>query len=212
MAELPDRRTRKKQRTHLAIQDAAFELFAERGYRETTIRAIADRADVAPRTVTVHFATKEELLFDGEPFRLESLAAALSARGPKESALDTLCDWMASTMNRLESENAEVNDRFWERRAQRAHIINAEPGLRGRARAAYYDLERVLADAIGKDIGQAGTALVPRLAALTAVAGLRDLYETDELRALPAPPTAAGLLALVDRVIAFTRAGITGST
>ena len=211
MAELPDRRTRKKQRTHLAIQDAAFELFAERGYRETTIRAIADRADVAPRTVTVHFATKEELLFNGEPFRLESLAAALSARGPKESALDTLCDWMASTMNRLESENAEVNDRFWERRAQRAHIINAEPGLRGRARAAYYDLERVLADAIGKDIGQAGTALVPRLAALTAVAGLRDLYETDELRARPSPPTAAGLLALVDRVIAFTRAGISGS-
>src|SRR6478736_4195805 len=179
MAEPVDRRTRKKRRTHLAIQDAAFELFAERGYRETTIRAIADRADVAPRTVTVHFATKEELLFDTEPFRVESLAAVL-------------------------------NDRFWERRAQRAHIINAEPGLRGRARAGYYEFERVLAEAIGADLGQAGTALVPRLAALAAVAGLRDLYETDELRALPSPPTAAGLLTLVDRVVAFTRAGIAG--
>jgi len=52
---------------------------------------------------------------------------------------------------------------------------------------------------------------VPRLAALTAVAGLRDVYETDELRALPSPPTAAGLLALVDRVIAFTDAGIRSS-
>ena len=60
------------------------------------------------------------------------------------------------------------------------------------------------------DLGQAGTALVPRLAALTAVAGLRDLYQTDELRALPSP-TAAGLLALVDRVIAFTRAGISST-
>src|SRR6185312_13242028 len=98
MAESPDRRTRKKRRTHLAIQDAAFELFAERGYRETTIRAIADRADVAPRTVTVHFATKEELLFDGEPFRLESLTAALNTRGPQESALDSLRNWMAATM------------------------------------------------------------------------------------------------------------------
>ena len=212
MAEPVDRRTRKKQRTHLAIQDAAFELFAERGYRETTIRAIADKADVAPRTVTVHFATKEELLFDDEPFRLVSLAAALDARGPQESALDTLRNWMASTMNHLETENADPSNRFWERRAQRARIINAEPGLRGRARAGYYELERALADAIGTDIGQAGTALVPRLAALTAVAGLRDLYETDELRALPAPPAAAGLLALVDRVIAFTRAGIAGST
>ena len=212
MAESVDRRTRKRQRTHLAIQDAAFELFAERGYRDTTIRAIADRADVAPRTVTVHFATKEELLFDLEPFRVESLAAALNGRGPQESALDCLRTWMADTMRQLESENTQLRGRFWERRAQRAHIINAEPGLRGRARAGYYELERVLADAIGTDLGQAGTALVPRLAALTAVSGLRDLYETDELRALPSPPTAAGLLALVDRVIAFTRAGIASST
>src|SRR5437899_7528520 len=149
MAEPVDRRMRKKQRTHLAIQDAAFELFAERGYRETTIRAIADRADVAPRTVTVHFATKEELLFDTEPFRLESLAATLTARGPRESALDTLRNWMAATMSQLESEPTRPSDRFWERRAPRAHIINAEPALRGRARAAYYGFERVLADAIG---------------------------------------------------------------
>jgi len=212
MAEPVDRRTRKKQRTHLAIQDAAFALFAERGYRETTIKAIADRADVAPRTVTVHFATKEELLFDVEPFRSESLAAALGARGPAESTLDTLRCWMAATMSQLESENPELSRRFWERRAQRARIINAEPGLRGRARAAYHELERVLADAIGADLGQSGTALLPRVAALTAVAGLRDLYETDELRALPSPPTAAGLLVLVDRVIAFTRAGIAGSS
>ena len=63
-----DRRERKKLRTREAIQNAAFELFAERGYRETTIREIAERADVAPRTVTVHFPTKEELLFDYEPF------------------------------------------------------------------------------------------------------------------------------------------------
>src|SRR4029078_12953500 len=103
MAEPVDPPTRKKQRTRVAIQDAAFELFAERGYRDTTIRAIADRADVAPRTVTAHFATKEELWCDAEPFRPESLAAALNARRPKESALDTLREWMASTMNDLES-------------------------------------------------------------------------------------------------------------
>src|SRR5689334_2222366 len=152
MAEPVDRRTRKKRRTHVAIQDAAFELFAERGYRDATIRSIADRADVAPRTVTVHFATKEELLFDAEPFRAESLAAALDARGPTESALDALRTWMAATMHQIETDNSDVSDRFWERRAQRAHIINAEPALRGRARAAYYELERVLADAIGADL------------------------------------------------------------
>jgi AcrR family transcriptional regulator len=210
MAETLDRRERKKQRTRLAIQDGAFELFAERGYRETTINAIADRADVAPRTVTVHFPTKEELLFDAEPFTLESLIAVLEARGPDESALDALRAWMASTMTALDS--AESSGRVWERRALRAHIINTEPELRGRARAGYYEFERVVADAIGKDLRQPGTALVPRLVALTAVSGLRELYETDEAIALAFPPTAADLLALVDRVIAFTQAGIDGST
>ena len=62
---------------------------------------------------------------------------ALDARGPDESALDTLRSWMATTMNQLESDNADLSSRFWERRAQRAHIINGEPGLRGRARAGY---------------------------------------------------------------------------
>src|SRR5690242_21708947 len=101
MAEPVDRRTRKKQRTRLAIQDAAFDLFAERGYRDTTINAIADRADVAPRTVTVHFPTKEELLFDVQPFTLRGLVDALAARTQHECALDALREWMASTMSEL---------------------------------------------------------------------------------------------------------------
>ena len=209
MAEAPDRRERNKQRTRLAIQNAAFELFAEYGYRETTIKAIADKADVAPRTVTVHFPTKEELLFDAEPFNLESLVAFLEARDPHKSALDALRDWMASTMIDLDS--GESSGRVWERRALRAHIINAEPELRGRARAGYHEFERVLADAIGNDLSQPGTALTPRLAALTAVTGLRELYETNEAESLPSPPAAADLLALVDRVIAFTQAGVDGS-
>jgi len=206
MDERPDRRARKRQRTRQAIQDAAFELFAERGYRDTTINAIADRADVAPRTVTVHFPTKEELLFDAEPFTLETLTAALEARAPHESALETLRAWMAGTIAALDS--VESSGQVWERRALRAHIINAEPELRGRARAGYGEFERVLADEIGRDLGQPGTALAPRLAALTAVTGLRELYETEEARSLSSPPLAADLLELVDRVIAFARTGL----
>jgi hypothetical protein len=117
---------------------------------------------------------------------------------------------MASTMSELDS--AELNGRFWERRARRARIINAEPELRGRARAGYYEFERTLAYAIGHDVGQPGNALTPRLAALAAVAGLREIYETEEARSLSPPLTASDLLALVDRVIAFVRSGIEAST
>ena len=209
-----DRQQRRKRRTRQAIQTAALELFAERGYRETTINDIAERADVAPRTVTVHFPAKDELLFDAEPFTLDSLSTRLAAREPGEPALQALRDWMASTMAQAETNETNESDldgRFWERRALRAHIINTEPELRGRARASYYPFERVLAEAIGKDLGQSANSLIPRLAALSAVAGLRELYESDEAQALAAPPNAAELLKLVDTVIRFTQAGTDGT-
>jgi AcrR family transcriptional regulator len=209
-AEQVDRQERRKRRTRQAIQTAALELFAERGYRETTISDIAERADVAPRTVTVHFPAKEELLFDAEPFTLESLSERLAARLPHESALDTLRGWMATTMKEAQTSVSEHDQRFWERRALRAHIIDSEPELRGRARASYYPFERVLAGAIGEDLSKSGNSLIPRLAAFSAVAGLRELYESDEAQALAAPPNAAELLELVDMVIRFAQAGIEG--
>jgi AcrR family transcriptional regulator len=207
-----DRRERRKLRTRQAIQNAAFALFAERGYRETTIAAIAERADVAPRTVTVHFPTKEELLFEYEPFGLESLTERLRSRRPGKTALEALREWMATTMTTVEYVDGRLDETFWQRRALRARVIRAEPELRGRARAGYYEFERVLADAIGDDLGLAGTALIPRVAALTAVTGLREIYESDEARALEPTPTVSDLLALVDQVIAFTQAGVNTAT
>jgi AcrR family transcriptional regulator len=210
-SEQVDRQERRKRRTRQAIQAAAIELFAERGYRETTISDIAERADVAPRTVTVHFPAKEELLFDAEPFTLDSLKERLAARGPHESALEALRDWMATTMTGAQANGSEPDRRFWERRALRAHIIDAEPELRGRARAGYYPFERAIAEAIGNDLGLSANGLIPRLAALAAVAGLRELYESDEAQALAAPPNAAELLKLVDTVIRFAQAGTDGA-
>ena len=46
---------------------------------------------------------------------------------------------------------------------------------------------------------------------MSAVAGLRELYESDEAQALAAPPNAAELLKLVDSVIRFVQAGLEGS-
>src|ERR1700691_2842872 len=199
-AEVADRQERRKRRTRQAIQAAALELFAERGYRDTTINDIAERADVAPRTVTVHFPAKEELLFDADPFTLDSLSERLATRPPHESALEALRDWMAATMTAAETAGTELD----------ARIITTEPELRGRARASYYPFERVLAEAIGRDLGQPANSLIPRLAALSAVAGLRELYESDEAQALAAPPSAAELLRLADTVIRFVQAGLEG--
>jgi len=59
----PSLRQRKKDATHQAISDAAWDLFAEKGYEETSVNDIAERANVAPRTFFRYFPTKEDVVY-----------------------------------------------------------------------------------------------------------------------------------------------------
>ena len=201
------RRERKKARTRAHIREAALDLFVSQGYRETTIAQIAARADVATRTVTLHFPAKDDLLFADDPFTPESLRARLSSRQP-ESTLDAVRGWMHATMRDLDERDRESGvdpAHIWQRRALRADLLMADDDLRGRARAGYRDLELLIAAGIGDDLGVPADALLPRLAAVTVVAGLREIYVTREGRARPATSELAGL---VDEVLAFAEAGL----
>jgi AcrR family transcriptional regulator len=55
-------RERKKRRTREAVRVAAFRLFEENGYSDTTIEQIAEAADVSPRTFFRYFPNKAALL------------------------------------------------------------------------------------------------------------------------------------------------------
>ena len=87
------------------------------------------------------------------------------------------------------------------------------------ARTPYQQEARALAERLVGElleaeeivIGMPLYSLIPRLAALSAVAGLRELYESDEAQSLAAPPDAAELLKLVDTVIRFAQAGTNGA-
>ncbi|MEV6443187.1 helix-turn-helix domain-containing protein [Amycolatopsis sp. NPDC051716] len=201
------RRERKKAETRTRIREAALDLFASQGYRETTIAQIAARADVATRTVTLHFPAKDDLLFADDPFTPESLEERLRAR-KAESTLDAVGDWMRATMREL-----DVRDHgsgldpahIWQRRALRAGLLMADDDLRGRARAGYRDLELLIAAGIGEDIGLPADALLPRLAAVTVVTGLREIYVTREGQSRSAT---SELSDLVGEVLAFARAGL----
>jgi hypothetical protein len=118
---------------------------------------------------------------------------------------------MTQTMQEIGTEAPETQLRVWQRRAIRAQVISADEQLRARARAAYYPYEELLAHHIARDLGQPADSLIPRLAAITAVTGLRELYQTREARTDGATDTTADLLPLVDQVLAFARAGIAGT-
>ena len=73
------------------LQQAAMELFAERGYAEVTIAEIADRAGLTKRSFFNHFADKREVLFAGakdfEDSAIKHLAEAADDLAPIDAAV-----------------------------------------------------------------------------------------------------------------------------
>ena len=61
MSLMPPWKIEKSERTRSAIEDAARQLFAERGYERTTIREIAALAQIDPALVIRYFGSKDEL-------------------------------------------------------------------------------------------------------------------------------------------------------
>jgi AcrR family transcriptional regulator len=70
------------------LQRAAFELFAERGFEQTTVAAIAGRAGLTERTFFRYFTDKREVLFAGQEELTARMAEALAAAPPELAALD----------------------------------------------------------------------------------------------------------------------------
>src|ERR1700761_6608090 len=59
------------------LREAAMELFGERGYEQTTVAEIAERAGVTERTFFRYFSDKREVLFAGGESLKEFLLAKL---------------------------------------------------------------------------------------------------------------------------------------
>jgi AcrR family transcriptional regulator len=213
MTETATRHERKRQRTRALIRETAWELFAARGYDATTIKAIADAADVAPRTVTVHFPAKDDLLFaDDDYFGAERLERRLAARPAGQPALEAVRQWMIETIGDISASRADRASLYWRARALRARLIGENDRLRGLARASYATAERILAAAIADDLNAEADALAPRLAAASAVTGLRELYDSREARSLGPEPTGGDLIQLVSEVIDYASAGLAAVT
>lgn len=197
-------RERKKRETNQAIQKAALRLFARRGYAATTVSDIAQAADVSPRTVALHFPSKEDLLFPDDAI-YETLASRLADRRAGESALDALRGWIAERLEEQASE--EDRRRDWRLTRTRRAIIEGDPTLRQRERGHLDRAERLIAAAVGEDLGAPPDALVPQITAAAAVAVLTMLGRSQRGGAEDPPSVQEGL-ALVDGVIEFLHAGM----
>ncbi|RKS71668.1 TetR family transcriptional regulator [Actinomadura pelletieri DSM 43383] len=86
----PGRRERKKQRTREALVDAAFALFAEKGFDATTVEEIADAVDVSSRTFFRYFASKEDVALTFQEEQTRAVIDALTARPADEPIMTAL--------------------------------------------------------------------------------------------------------------------------
>jgi len=158
-------RQRKKAQTREAIEAVAFELFSERGFDETTVEKIAERAMVSPRTFFRYFASKEDVLFAGEREEIRRAGRLLEERGAEESLLESL----EAILQSLAGDYAL--DR--ERRLVRAELISGHPGLLSAYMGLMRDLEVEVAHFLSRRLGQTAAGGDVRLLAAVFVAVYR---------------------------------------
>ena len=136
-------RERKKERTRHAIVAATLELTLERGFEAATITLIAERADVSPRTVSLYFPSKDDIVLGSVDQDLGRLVSHL-ASGDGD-IVDRLRDWMLS--------EAAVSAEEDELERLRSRVLQTDPYLRMRERRLLEAAEEAIAGAVAHDLG-----------------------------------------------------------
>jgi AcrR family transcriptional regulator len=189
-------RERKKQQTRDTIARVALELFAERGYDETTLAEIAEVADVSPRTIFSYFDSKEEILFCEAPPELRRLKDELEQRPDDSTTIDTLRDLLSSMAP--PDELAKL----------RKQIITGSPELKLKMRARVAELEPTLVESFAKDLGSDPDDVRALLIAASATAAFIAVHDRLEAEAAGAEITHERAMAIVDEVFEFLRGGL----
>lgn len=139
-----DRRARRRAQTESRLVASASSLFVERGYAATTLADVADHADIAPRTLYLHFPTKAELLLrciglaiagDAEPVALTDRPAMAAAMGAPTVA--ERVDLMASLTAALMARSGRLLDVAFQ-------AAPSEPSIAAAAAAGRADTRRTL--------------------------------------------------------------------
>jgi AcrR family transcriptional regulator len=161
----PDSRSR--------LEEAALALYGERGFENTTVAEIAERAGLTERTFFRYFADKREVLFGGSAALQEVLVGA--AAGAPDSAPPI--DAVAAA---LEAVGAVLQERR-DRARQRHAVIAANTELQERELIKLAALAAALADALrGRGVGDPAATLTAEAGiAVFKVAFERWVIETD---------------------------------
>jgi AcrR family transcriptional regulator len=122
------------------LQEAALVLYGERGYEQTTVAEIAERAGLTKRTFFRYFADKREVLFWGSELLQQRMVAAIEAAPASASALAMIGAALDAAAVRFE----EVR----EFAGPRHRIVASSPELRERELIKSASLAAAMAQAL----------------------------------------------------------------
>ncbi|WP_159775172.1 TetR/AcrR family transcriptional regulator [Streptomyces sp. HM190] len=162
-------RETKKLETRQLISAHATRLFLAQGFERTTIAEIAAAARVAKKTVTNYFPRKEDLALDHQEEFATSLARAVDARRPGESAL--------AALRRAFADSVASRDRiagFSGRES--ARMIADSPTLSACVRGLHDQRARHLARSLAEATGTDADDITVRAAAELLGAAHRTLF------------------------------------
>jgi len=122
------------------LEQAALELYGERGFEQTTVAEIAKRAGLSERTFFRHFADKREVLFWGAGSLQELMVDTLSGALDSAAPIDAVAAALEAAGTIFEARRAAAR--------RRQAIIAANPELRERELIKLATLAAALADAL----------------------------------------------------------------
>ncbi|WP_211593286.1 mycofactocin system transcriptional regulator [Microbispora sp. H10836] len=154
---------------HAAIERAAFRLFAERGFEETTVDAIAEAAGIARRTLFRYYPSKNDIpwgQFDAGLVRLREFLEAMPLDVPVHQAVhQAVLDF-----NHLD-EAAIPQHR------QRMRLLLTTPALQAHSALKYAAWRRVIAEYIARRYRLSADDLLPRTVGHVSLGMALSAYE-----------------------------------
>ncbi|MFB7496268.1 TetR family transcriptional regulator [Streptomyces sp. NPDC056161] len=146
-----------------ALVAAAFQLFLERGYEQTTVDDIVTLAGVGRRSFFRYFPSKEDVVFPDHERCLAEMTAFLAESGTEHEPVRRVCD-AARLVLRMYAENPPFS-------VQRYRLTKQVPGLRAYELSVVWRYERALAEYLrGRFAGQPDGTLRADVVAAAVVA------------------------------------------
>jgi AcrR family transcriptional regulator len=135
------------------LQAAALELFATRGFEQTTAAEIAQSVGLTERTFFRHFADKREVLFYGQQEFLQAFLDGVDAAPPDAAPLEVIASALQAATSFFPDERRAYS-------RMRQAVIDANPGLRERELHKLAGLATTVAEALrARGIGEPAATL-----------------------------------------------------